>query len=75
MEKIITVYIDGRGSEDFGPNLQEAIAYWDSVSFQERIVGSISIREFDSEGNCVRHGDILHVDSDGHVYLNTTITA
>ena len=56
-------------------NAEHAFRLWDSISFRGPIVGSISVKEWDATGNCVRDGNLLHVSENGAVYISPTLKA
>lgn len=57
-----------------GEDLETAIRTWDSESVARAdISGGVMIQSFDNEGVMIRDGWILHVNEDGHVYLNPRV--
>lgn len=78
MKKITTVYTTYIGNEVQykGPSLEDAIGTWDALTYKDDpsspSYGSVSVREWDAEGNCVRDGNLLHVRP-GVVYLHPRI--
>lgn len=54
-----------------GGDLERAIRVWDSESVHRAdISGGVMVQSFNDEGDMTRDGWILHVNNDGHVYLN-----
>lgn len=53
-------------------SLEVVVRWWDHQSYNTIADGYINVRVYDSEGNCVRDGNVLHVQK-GNVYLNPTI--
>lgn len=57
-----------------GEDLETAIRIWDSESVvRAYISGGVMVQSFDDEGTMIRDGWILHVNEDGHVYLNPRV--
>jgi hypothetical protein len=56
-----------------GDNLEVVIRSWDSITHQTTVSeGGIQVQSFNTEGNMVRDGWILHI-SGGRVYLSPTL--
>ncbi len=54
-----------------GDDLEKAIRTWDSESVHRSgLSGGVMVKTFDDEGLMIRDGWILHVNDNGHVYLN-----
>lgn len=57
-----------------GGDLERAIRVWDSESIRRAdISGGVMVTFFNDEGLMVRDGWLLHVSSEGHVYLNPNL--
>lgn len=72
MPDITTVYrtlVNGEVEYE-GDDKERAIRAWDSLTLSQPSHGGIEVQSFDGEGCMIRDGWLLHVSSDGHVYLN-----
>jgi endonuclease YncB( thermonuclease family) len=57
-----------------GESQELAIRAWDSESVHRAdLHGGVMVQEFDAGEVMVRDGWILHVNEDGHVYLNPRV--
>lgn len=57
-----------------GESLEDATRAWDAESFKRTdLHGGIMVLSFTEDGTMIRDGWILHVDEEGHIFLNPSI--